>query len=331
VRKLWVVLLWMPAWLWADSHAYVVASGENYKTPGAITPLNTTERTLGESFFVPIGGYILAIPPGSKEVWQVVSAPECICPPFAINVLDPASGATLATIPLATTASVLIFDPAGRFAYVELGNGDVLKIAVASRKVVLTASVGVGAFVFSSDGSKLFTTGESSGSAVVVLDPQSLQPVGEIPLPSPAGELFVTGNTLLIVDGLELLFFDTATLKQTNSVPISPDVFGYVFAVGPDRSRIYLSQIGWTGNFTIEAIDAASGQLLVSRTVPAVNTYPIFLSADGSQIIVASTPALFLDAKTLAITKRLVPVGTPNSAAYIDSETSFCFSAPPAP
>ncbi len=157
-----ILLLFVPRGVFADSHAYIVAPGTVDTTPGSITPFNTAKGELGAGFFVPRGN-LIAVPPGTKQIWQTVGFEYCQCNgPWQINILDPKSGGTLATIPLASYVISLIFDTAGQYAYASLGNGTVIKIDVASLAIVLTGSLGAGAnasqLVLPSDGSKLFAS-----------------------------------------------------------------------------------------------------------------------------------------------------------------------------
>jgi len=311
------LLLCLPSGLFADSHAYVLASG----TPGSITPFNTATGTLVAAFFVPAGGYIMAVAPGTKQIWEVVASPDCICMgPWAINILDPKSGTTLATLPLSVNATALLFDAAGRFAYMSLGNGDLIKIDVASRRAIRAASLGgpgtYAGMVFSSDGSELFLV-PSGTSEIRVIDSKSLTTIASIPVPPSIGSIFVFGSTLLVTNGSTLLYFDTTTLQQTNSAAV-PSASG-VFGVSPDGSKIYLSSncCGGTPN-TMEIVDFSSGEILVTQVFSNVDLLNLFLSPDAKQIVVASSPVLLVDPNTLATTKTVWSVGIPNSAAYLD-------------
>jgi DNA-binding beta-propeller fold protein YncE len=157
----------------AGASAYVVATGVGYDTPGSITPVNASTGTPGAPFFAPAGGNSIAIAPGTKEIWETTTAPGCsgTCqPPFAINVLDPKSGAMLASIPLTAEALSVVFDPGGKYAYSAPFN-EVVKIDVASRAILQTAAGYGGYLAISGDGSKLFLT---LADGVEVIDTQTL-------------------------------------------------------------------------------------------------------------------------------------------------------------
>lgn len=311
------VLFLIPACLCADSHAYVVASGISFDTPGSITPFNIAKGELGAAFFAPIGGYIIGVPHGTGQIWQAVADPDCICDgPWAINVLDAKSGGTLGSIALTYSAYAMIFDAAGQYAYVSLFNGDLLRIAVASRTIVQTVSLGAynyGPMVLSSDGSQLFL----ATSKILVLNPQSFKIGATIP---DTGAMFVFGTTLLVSSGTQMTYFDTVTLQQTNSavVPANSSIFG----VSPDGSKIYIySSCGCGSPDTMEIVDFSSGQILVTQAFSEVDLTSVFLSPDGSEIVVASSAVLLVDPNTLATIKAIWAVGIPNSAAYLDSNT----------
>lgn len=330
-----ILLLGAPAGVFADSHAYIVAPGYSYGTPGSITPFNTAKGTLGAGFFVPVGGYLVAVAPGTKQVWEAVANPDSIDEgPWAIKILNPANGGTLATISLPTYANDLIFDAAGRYAYASLGNGSVIKIDVASRAIVLTVSLGAGLDLFqlslSTDGSKLFlsaTAREFQG--ILVLNPQSLTIVANMPFP-PLGavSMFVSGDTLLVTDETDLFYVDTSSLQQTNSVAVPP--VSFVFGVSPDVRRIYLDTNCFCGSAaSMEVVDFSSGEILVSQTFSNVDlTINVFLSPDGKQIVVAEDPILLIDPATLATTKTVWPAGV-SSAAYLDADTVLMLNEEP--
>jgi len=134
--------------------------------------------------------------------------------------------------------------------------------------------------------------------------------------------IFVSGSTLLVTTddylvggGSELLYFDTASLQQTNSAPRG-DILS-IFGVDAGAGRIYL----WSANM-IEVLDLASGQMLVSQTFPEFDgLLYVFLSPDGTRIVAASNPILVVDPVTLAVTRTVEAVGIPSGAAYLDADT----------
>jgi hypothetical protein len=79
--------------------------------------------------------------------------------------------------------------------------------------------------------------------------------------------------------GSELLYFDTASLQQTNSAPLTG--FFTIFGVDAGTGRIYL----WSGSNFIEVLDFATGQLIVSRTFAEVEYATLFLVASGSNTV----------------------------------------------
>jgi hypothetical protein len=60
------------ACLFADSHAYVVASGISYATPGSIIPFNIPDEAFGAAVFVPED--LIGVPPGSRQIWQAAGS-----------------------------------------------------------------------------------------------------------------------------------------------------------------------------------------------------------------------------------------------------------------
>ena len=311
------VILCVPAVaIAADSRAYVVAPGFFYDTPGSITPFYPKKSVLGAAYFVPTGDHIV-VAPGTKQIWETVSKADSGGPPWSIDVLDPKSGSMLATIPLSSSVASLVLDAAGQYAYVSTNSGALLKIDVASRSIVQTASLGndvSGSMALSGDGSKLFL---GTGTAVLVVQLPSLKTIASIPF---AGSPFISGSTLLVADNDVLLYFDATTLQQTNSATVPPESF--VFGVSPDVSRVYLSSNGTNGVAnTMEVLDFSSGQTLASQSFPNADLTNLLLSPDGTYILVPSSPILIIDPKTLVTLKTVASVGIPNSAVYLDSDT----------
>jgi len=300
-----------------DARAYVVAPGYDYDTPGSITPVYPKTGSLGAAYFVPPGD-VIAVAPGTKQIWEAVSNADSMGPPWSIDVLDAKSGATLATIPLTSYATSLIVDAAGQYAYVSTGSGDLLKIDVSSRSIVQTVSFGnylSGPMALSGDGSKLFLANQG---AVVAVALPSLETIASILTSYTIDSMLISGNTLLVTDSSlswlnELVYVDTTTLQQTNSV-VLPTI-GLVFGVSPDASGIYL-----TLDTTIAILDFSSGQTLLSQTFNS-GLANCLLSRDGTHIVVASNPVLVVDAKTLATIKTVESVGIPKSAVYLDPDT----------
>jgi WD40 repeat protein len=302
----------------ASSSAYVALTGSG----GFITPFNTKTGSLGAAYFVP-GGASMAVDPGTKQVWEL--SVDSSSGDGSIEVLNPRSGATLATIPLGASLNrysslSLLIDSAGRYAYVSAYdetsfNNELFKLDVSSRSIVqMAATTGLGGAVFSSDGLKLFLLG-ATGPGVVVVDSASLSTLATIPLPAAPESDFVSGNTLLVTlkTGL-LLYFDTGTFQQTNSVTVP--AFSTVFGVSSGETQIYLA---W--RFTIEILDFASGRVLVSQTFPNANLTNLLLSPDKTQIVVASEPVLVIGSGTLTVTGKVESMGVPSAAAYVDSGT----------
>ena len=312
------LLFGVSAAVYADSQAYVVAAGVDERTPGSITPLDTAKGALGAPFFVPAGGNFMAIAPSTKQLWEASTAPN------SIYVLDPKSGRTLATIPLPAEAVSLVLDPAGRYAYAPLIDYDLIKIDVASRSIVRTISVsGLNGsnVAVSTDGSEIFVDASLNG-VLLVLDTNTLGTLASIPISGGVISLFVSGTTLLVGSVPSLLYFDTNTLQQTNTVGI-PN-YSWVFGVSPDQSKIYVgTNCDCSNPESIEILDFSSGQILVSQNFPnvAFNPPPVLLSEDGTQIVVASSPVLLVDSATLATTNAITPIGTPSSAIYLDADT----------
>ena len=309
-----------------DSSAYVTLSN----APGSITAFNPAKGSLGPSFFVPLGGTLMAIAPGTKQIWEVAATET---QPVSIYILDPNSGSTLANIPVNVHPTAIIMDAAGTYAYLAGANGVLVKIAVSSRRIVQEVSLGsatssAGCMALSSDGSKLFVA--AGTSSVFVLDPDSLTTLATISIPAGftgACSIFVSGNTLLVTDQVQLLYFNATTFQQTNSAPVRESSF--LFGVSPDASKIYLYTDCLCVTPNISVLDFSTGTTLVSQTFSNVDLANVLLSPDGTQILVASNPVLLVDPTTLATTKTVWSVGIPNAAAYLNANTVFMLNYAP--
>jgi hypothetical protein len=161
---------------------------------------------------------------------------------------------------------------------------------------------------------------------VLVIDPVSLMTTGTIPLPGTPTSEWVSGTTLLVgVQTGELLYFDTGTSQQTNSVAVPQN--SLVFAVSSDGSRIYLEATSSTGGgTTVEILDFSTGKVLKSQNFP--NLYPpdiytsyFLLSPDEMQIVGTVEPVLLIDAGTLKATKAIESLGPFSAAAWLNTDT----------
>lgn len=315
----------------AESTAYVVMT----YAPTSVTPFNIATGRLGAAGFVPMEGYWLGIPPAKHELWELTatSIQNAI---YAINILDPDSYTTLATIPLDGYPTSLTFDPSGTYAYVSGYTnpnnltGELMQIDVASR--VMVQSVNLGRYeysdgfqlAFSSDESTLFLPTEDA--KVLALSTASLSAVGVIPTQSFLGSLLVSGTTLLIPSGNELLYVDTKTLRQTKSVgiPLASSIFG----ISADQTKIYTYCYYANDAESITVIDFASGTTLLSQAYPQVDLENVLLSPDGTKILIGSSPVVLVDSADLTTLQTVISVGIADSAVFLTSDDALLLNAP---
>ena len=312
-----VLALSAPAIGICGSTAYVAL--QDYQS--SITPLNISEGSLEKAYFVPPGS-AMAITPKTKDIWDFFPGPA------SVAVVDAKSGATLATIALGVALNPYLgfsiaSDAAGSYVYAcgvnefPGGNSNTLfKMQGSSRRLVQTAGLsGSGPLVFSSDGSRLFVL---TGQSVLAVDPASLATTATIALPGTATSELVSGTTLLVpIQTGQLLYYDTGTLNQTNSVPVRP--YDAVFAVSSDGSKIYLDSTG--GETTLEVIDFSTGTVLQRQQFAGLHETNALLSPDETQIVIPSEPVELIDAGTLTITNTIESVGSPSAAAWLDTDT----------
>ncbi len=318
-----VWLLASVATLLADSHAYVLS---NNGSPGSLTPLSISGSAFGPGEFVPAGGNILVAAPGTGQLWEGTTAP------FNINILNPGDGTVLATMPMSGKVNGLAFDSAGAYAYATLSNGDLIQISVAQRAITQTVPhFGGIQLQVSTDGTKLFVIVDQT---VFQLDTQTLTVLNSFRFSGSVG-FKVVGATLLICDSSGLSYYDTTTflpIRPTVSLPAG----SFFIDVSPDGARIYIQNIqtGTSGTQTeVELLNYATGALLTSTTLPAVNGVTAFLSPDGQHLLLldmtSSMPAgdstfpqiQILNAHTLATTSFVSPAEAPRVVCFLDNDT----------
>jgi len=163
----------------------------------------------------------------------------------------------------------------------------------------------------------LLGIGDNS-NVVLVVDPVSLATIATLSLPGTPTSDYVSGTTLLVgMQSGELLYFDTRTLKQTNSV--AGPQSNAIFAVSPNGAKISMSSLA--GETTANVLDFSTGAVLQSQAFPSLTVTNLLLSPDGTQIVAASEPVALINAASLTLTKTIEVVGAPNAAVWLNTNT----------
>ena len=287
---------------YADSRAYVVTSALSDQTPGSLSrfTLNGSKSTVGPGIAVPAGGGAIAVPTGTNEVWQVTSN--------SVDVYDATTGAAAATIGLSQTGTNIVIDNTGTYAYVKSGTS-MSKISVAAKTIVLSGSTSCATFgplVISEDGSQLFCDSDG-GIQVLYTSTFATQAtlVG-------SNSFIVSGPTLFAATTNAVICYDTATLQLVATVP-APSGYNNVFGGNLTTGEIYL----WINNTIF--VENLSGTILKTETYTTDQYANAVLSPDGTQIVVADSPLLVVDAATLAVTGTVEWYGVPSGTFLNDS------------
>lgn len=312
--------------------AFVFAnSATNGSTPlNSITPFNISKLAFGQGYFVPPGASLFAVAPGTGEIWEATAVPSL--DQFAINILDPEAGSTLATVPITSQVYSLVLDKGGNYAYVLLQDSSVLQIDVATRTVVQTLSNVLPSppqpqygLAVSSDGLKLVLMNsglqQSIVNQIVVIDTRSMT-IRATFSPGQAISILIGGNTLVVCTSNDLLYYDLTTLKQINSASVAPNA--WLIGLSPDRSKIYLGAPFSSNQIqTLNILDFSTGTVLASRSFGIDGLHPIVVAPNGTDLVMLGNPIQLLGANTLATTNTITgpTANSPPLSAFGDSDT----------
>ena len=161
-------------------------------------------------------------------------------------MINPATGATIASIATGTTPVGIAVNSAGTRVYVaNRGSGTVSTIDAATNKVIGTTAVGSlpQQVALSTDGTRLYVTNAGNGT-VSVVNTSTFANVATVPVgPSPNGvALSRDGSLAYVVNGNNTMsVIDTATnTKVTGTLSAETGALGQV-AVTPDGNKLYIS------------------------------------------------------------------------------------------
>ncbi len=209
----------------------------------------------------------------------------------ALNVLDTAANAVVATIPLPDLASEVAVTPDGNFAYVSLATDTVAVVSTATNSVVGSISVGQapiglaitpdGQFVYVANSSwnSVWVIATSTNSIVAAIS------VGTGPISvavTPDGASVYVAN--ILSNNVSVINIATNTVVATISVGSGPGNL----AIAPDGAFVYSSNYE---SGTVSVINTATNTV-VSTIPTAPNSGGIAVTPDGKSVYVSAGTSL---------------------------------------
>lgn len=164
----------------------------------------------------------------------------------SVVVVDPASGAAVATVKTGDEPEGVNVSPDGKFVYVTSeAHHEVTIIDAAALKTVATLEVGERPrnTAFSADGKRAYVTGENDASITVIdtashsivntvkLADKTIRPM-DMALPGDGKKLFISGGR-----AAKVAVVDAASLSLTTTIPVGQRPWG--MAASPDGKRLY--------------------------------------------------------------------------------------------
>jgi serine/threonine protein kinase, bacterial len=208
-----------------------------------------------------------------------------------VSVIDTATGATTATIPVAANPNSVVVSADGARVYVsctggDTGNGSVAVIDTATR--TRTASVAIGGFVdgiaLAPDGKRLYAADATSGT-VTTVDTATARVTGT---PVKVGDHpygMVTGRNRLYVPNSgsgTVSVIDTAAGTRLTDIVVGAGPVGV--AVSPDGSRLYVAD---EKDGTVTVVDTATNAVLGAPVHVGKNPVGVAVSRDNARVYVA--------------------------------------------
>jgi YVTN family beta-propeller protein len=233
------------------------------------TATNKVDNTIVLGGRPRLGPELMAITPDGKNLYVTLMR-------GSVLVIDTATNATIATIPVPTAGAVAI-SPNGSRAYVQtVLTAGVFVIDTASKKVIAhipTPSNFSAGIAVKPDGSAVYVAGGVRHTDVFVIDTSNNSLVATIPCPggpqgitfSPDGRKAYVANELK--DAVDVIDTSTNTVEPT-TIPVGKDPT--LMSLTPDAKTLYVTNFQW-GEITpepstVSVIDVSTKK--VSATIP---------------------------------------------------------------
>ena len=234
----------------------------------------------------------LAVSPDGSQLWVADTGPQTSASsPSGIDVIDTATNAVTAKLPLNGQPSKVAFSPDGSKVYVVTNDG-LVTYSVASQRVIgFTGGIGIGhGIAVSPDGKTLYVT-DSTGRSVKVIDARTGRVTGSIAVgDTPWDDVISSNGSTLYVANMNsdsVSVISTATDKVTDTISIvgDPDTL----ALTPDGSQLWVAQ--QTLAF-VDVISTSDNSLVSDFNLAGTGTkylnYDDGFEPDG--IVLVSTP-----------------------------------------
>jgi YVTN family beta-propeller protein len=319
------------------SRVYVMNTGEN-----TISVIDTATNKVGTTIALGgrprLGPELMAITPDGKNLYVTLMR-------GSVLVIDTATNATIATIPVPTAGAVAI-SPNGSRAYVQtVLTAGVFVIDTASKQVIahipVPSNFSAGIAV-KPDGSAVYASGGVRHPDVFVIDTSSNTLVATIPCPggaqgitfSPDGRKAYVANE--VKDAVDVI--DTSTnAVEPETIPVGKDPT--LVSLTPDAKTLYVTNFQW-GEITpepntVSVIDISIKKVIATIPVGSIPDAVVIgsvnapfvkfsagnlnrkngsLSLHGDLTLGPNSPGLDLSRQSLTMTigefSRFIPAGT---------------------
>ncbi len=252
--------------------------------------------------------------------------------PQTVDVMDVATRALTAQIPLPAPALELAVSPNGKKLYVGL-DGDPATLAIVDTSTdQITASVPLyaptGGIVVGPDNKTVYVVinqspGDVTGvspppeGAIAVIDVATATITAYLPIPYNGGSLVMTpdGKFFYVIADGQVYVIDRVTGTTVADIP-DPDT-PLALAISPDGSHVYVAN-----NFNGVGVISTATNTLVSQVVTASPVSDVAVTPDGTQIFAALNTidqVIDISASTLTITHTYSVGNNPTSVAIVPS------------
>lgn len=258
-----------------------------------------------------------------------------------VSVINLATNATVATIPVGIQPTGVAVSPDGKRVYVTnqsligpVNPSTVSVIDVASNTVITNITVGYRPFgiAISADGSRLYVTNQSPSNSVSIINTanntviQTIPTIGENPQSvavSPDGtRLYVTNNSNSYISVINTATTAVLTWIQGGAGPMG-------IAVSPDNSRIYVAN---SSSNTVSVIDAVTNQVLYEIPVenqptgltisPAGDRTYVSNSLSGTVSVIDNNEHRVIATITAGMAPRGVSLNADGTKLYVSNQAS---------
>jgi YVTN family beta-propeller protein len=210
-----------------------------------------------------------------------------------VSVIDTATRAVIATVPVGSSPSAVAVTPNGRFAYVANTLGSSVSVISAVTNTVV-ATVPVGSFpraiAITPNGAFVYVTC-SSPSNISVINTATNTVVATIPLTRPSGIAMAPNGALAYVThgafDPSVTVIDTATNTVVANIPVPVNVTDAP-AVTPNGAFVYVTCLSFSAGSKLAVIDTATNTLAAIVPLPPTFAPGVAIAPNGALAYVAN-------------------------------------------